>query len=217
MGGHQHFAVGSVLGLLAIFASTSGSHAACEGKNVQFADDFSHPSTSWAPSGKDVFRDGKYILTVEPNAMIADWPDAPLFSGSYSVCVKVKLPTDPNGSAGSGVIFWVDPVKNKQGGRNLFMAMISPDGFYWVSKQIDGTKSNVIEPVQSDLVRTGPNAVNEIVITLRDDRGTLVINNKSAGNFAGQPPNQSHAGILAGAPNEKKYQVEFSDFRVVKQ
>ena len=116
------------------------------------------------------------------------------------MCVKVKLPTDPNGPAGSGVIFWVDPVKNKQGGRNLFMAMISPDGFYWVSKQIDGTKSNVIEPVQSDLVRTGPNAVNEIVVTLRDDRGTLVINDKSAGDFS-RPASESVArGNSGGGP-----------------
>ncbi len=216
MGGFLRIAVGTILGLFAVAAPFHAAQAGCEGKGIQFADDFSHPSASWAPSSKDVFRDGKYIMTVEPNAMIADWPDAPLFSGNYSICVKIKLPADPNGAAGSGVIFWIDPMKNKQGGRNLYMAMISPDGFYWVSKQIDGAKSNVIEPVQSDLVRTGPNAVNEIVVALRDDGGTLMINDKSAGDFTAQPPNRSHAGILAGAPNEKKYQVEFSDFRVVK-
>lgn len=213
---YLRFTFGGVLALLAILTPFYAAYAACEGKSVQFSDDFTHPNTSWAPPNNEVFRDGKYVMTVEPNAMIADWPGTPLFSGTYSICVKVKLPVDPNSAAGSGVLFWIDPAKNKQGGRNLYMAMISPDGFYWVSKQIDGEKSNIIEPVQSDLVRTGPNAVNQIVVTLRNDGGTLLINDKSVGDFTGRPPSQSHAGILAGAPAEKKYQVEFSDFRIVK-
>ena len=204
--------------LLGIFVAFFPAYAACEGKATIFADDFIHPSPSWGPGSKEVFRGGKYVMTVEPNATVADWPDAPLFSGSYSVCVKIKLPQDPKGEAGSGVIFWVDPLKNKQGGRNLYMAMISPDGFYWVTKQADGTKSNVVEPAQSDVVKIGPGAVNEIVVTLRDDRATFVINDKAVGDFAGGPSQgQFHAGILAGAPLEKKYQVEFSDFRVVRQ
>jgi hypothetical protein len=73
-----------------------------------------------------------------------------------------------------------------------------------------------MEPMQSDLVKMGPNAVNEIAVVLRDNRGVLIINNKKAGEFTGQPPNQSYAGIMAGAPLEKKYRVEFSDFRVVR-
>lgn len=206
----------SVLTSLAIVTFFGPAHAACEGSTVQFSDDFSHPSTLWGPTSSQVFRDGKYIMTLEPNAMTADWPSLPLFSGNYSVCVKLKLPLDPNGAAGSGVIFWIDPVNNKKGGHNFYMAMISPDGFYWVSRQVDGEKFSVIEPAQSGLVKTEPNAVNEIVVNLRDNRGVLIINDKSAGEFAGQPPNQSHAGIFAGAPLEKKYQVEFSNFRVVK-
>lgn len=214
---HRYVPTGGVVLLLGIFVAFFPAYAACEGKATLFSDDFANPSPAWGPGNNDVFRDGKYTMTVEPNATVADWPDAPLFSGNYSVCVKIKLPQDPKGEAGSGVIFWIDPLKNKQGGRNLYMAMISPDGFYWVAKQVDGARANVVEPAQSDAVKTGPGAVNEIVITLRDDRGTLVINGKNMGDFSGQPSGQSHAGILAGAPLEKRYQVEFSDFRVVKQ
>ena len=183
---------------------------------VQFSDDFSHPMHSWGPFSNEVFRDRKYIMTVEPNGTEADWPSAARFSGSYTVCVKLKLPLDPNGAAGSGMLFWIEPENNKKGGHNYYMAMMSPDGFYWISRQFDGELSTVIEPVQSDLVKTGPNAVNEIAVALHDNRGVLIINNENAGEFAGQPPNQSHAGILAGAPLDKKYQVEFSNFRVVK-
>ena len=216
----HRYKVGSIGGLcllLGIFVAFFPAHAACEGKATLFSDDFANPSPAWGPGNNDVFRGGKYTMSVEPNSTVADWPDAPLFSGSYSVCVKLKLPQDPKGEAGSGIIFWIDPLKNKQGGRNLYMAMISPDGFYWVAKQVDGARANVVEPAQSDAVKTGPDAVNEIVVTLRDDHGTLVINDKNMGDFSGQPSAQSHAGILAGAPLEKKYQVEFSDFRVVKQ
>lgn len=210
------FTGGSILASLAIFIPLGSAHAACLGSAVQFSDDFSHPSVLWELGSSQVFRDGKYIMTLEPNGMASDWPMAPMFSGDYSVCANLKLPFDPNGAAGSGLIFWIDPVNNKKGGHNFYMAMISPDGFYWVSKQVDGEKSNVIEPVKSDFVKNGSDAVNEIVVTLRGSRGTLTINDKNAGEFAGQPPQRSHAGIFAGAPLEKKYQVEFLDFRVLK-
>jgi hypothetical protein len=217
MGGYPSFIVGGILALLSVCAPSVAARAACQGGTVQFSDDFSHPSTLWDPVGdSQVLRDGRYVMNVEPNGMAFDWPTTLLFSGTYSVCAKLKLPDDPNGAAGSGVIFWIDPPYNKKGGHNFYMAMISPDGFYWVSRQIDGEKSNVIEPVKSDLVKTGPGAVNEIAVALRDNRGVLIINDRSAGEFAGQPPIQSHAGIFAGAPLEKKYQVEFSNFRVVK-
>jgi hypothetical protein len=212
----RSFAGGSVLASLALFASLASADAACPGSAVLFSDNFSHPSTLWDPPNDQVFRSGKYIMTLEPNGMASDWPIAPLFFGDYSVCAELKLPNDPTGAAGSGVIFWIDPLNNKKGGHNLYMAMISPDGFFWVSKQIDGEKSNVLEPAKSDFVKNGPNAVNEIVVTLRGGRGTLTINDKNVGEFSGQPPLQSHAGIFAGAPLEKKYQVEFSEFRVVK-
>ena len=209
-------AAGSGFVAMAAFASFDSARAACEGSSVQFSDDFSHPHSSWGPFSKEVFRDRKYIMTIEPNGTVADWPSAARFSGSYTVCVNVKLPLDPNSAAGSGMLFWIEPEKNKRGGHNYYMAMVSPDGFYWISRQVDGALSTVMEPIQSDLVKTGPNAVNEIAVALNGNRGVLIINNRKAGEFTGQPPSQSYAGILAGAPLEKKYQVEFSDFRVVK-
>ena len=209
-------AIGLVLAALEVSASLGSARAACEGNSVQFSDDFGRPDPSWGPVSNDVFRDRKYVMTIEPNGIVADWPSGARFSGTFTVCVSIKLPSDPNGAAGSGVLFWIDPEKNDRGGRNYYMAMMSPDGFYWISRTFNGERSNVMEPVQSDLVKTGRNAVNEIAVALRDNHGVLIINGKEAGGFTGQPPGQSHAGILAGAPLDKKYQVEFSHFRVVK-
>jgi hypothetical protein len=214
----RYLGIAASIGLAAmeVFTSFGSARAACEGSSVQFADDFSHPDSSWGPFNNEVFRDKKYIMTVEPNGTEADWPSAALFSGTYTVCVHIKLPSDPKSAAGSGVLFWIEPEKNKREGHNYYMAMMSPDGFYWISRQIDGVLSTVFEPVQSDLVKTELNAVNEIAVELRDNRGVLIINNKKAGEFVGQPPSQSHAGILSGAPLDKKHQIEFSNFRVVK-
>jgi hypothetical protein len=192
------------------------ARAACEGAGVQFAEDFSRPNPSWSPLSNEVFHDGKYVMTVEPNGIVSDWPSAVRFSGSYTVCVRLALPVDPNGAAGSGVLFWIDPDKNSQGGHNYYMAMVSPDGFFWVSRAFNGERSNVVEPAQSDLLKSGPNVANEIAVTLRDNHGVLIINGKEAGEFTGQAPSQSYAGILAGAPLDKRYRVEFSNFRVVK-
>jgi hypothetical protein len=209
-------ALGIGLTALAVFASADLARAACDGGSMQFSDDFSHPHPSWSPFGAEAFGNNKYIMVVEPNAVMSDWPSAVRFSESYRVCVKIMLPTDPNGAAGSGLLFWIDPQKNGLGGRNYYMAMLSPDGFYWISRTFNGVRSDIIDPVQSDVVKTGPNVVNEIEVILRDNRGALMINGRQVGSFSGEPPSQSHAGILAGAPVDKRYRIEFSDFRVVK-
>ena len=208
-------AVGIAIAVIGGVTSIEKARAACESGNIKFSDDFSPPNPSWGPISNEVFRDRKYIMKVKPNGTEADWPSAVQFIGSYTVCANVRLPLDPTGAAGSGVLFWIDTAKNSREGHNYYMAMMSPDGFYWIARQVDGRLSNVMEPVQGDLVKTGPNAVNEIAVSLNDNRGVLLINNKKAGEFTGEPPSHSHAGILAGAPLEKSYQVEFSRFRVV--
>ena len=144
----RYLGIAASIGFVAmgVFASFDSARAACEGSSVQFSEDFSHPDPSWGPFSKEVFRDRKYIMTAEPNRTVADWPSAALFSGSYTICVNVKLPLDPNSAAGSGLLFWIVPEKNKREGHNYYMAMMSPDGFYWISRQIDGVLSTVLEP-----------------------------------------------------------------------
>ncbi len=207
--------LGIALGFTMLFAAGT-AQAACESGTVQFADDFSRPHPSWSPLGNEAFRNGRYVMTVEPNGTVSDWPSAVRFSGPSTVCVKLILPFDPTSAAGSGVLFWIDPDKNARGGRNFYMAMISPDGFVWISRMFNGERTNVLEPVKSELVNTGPNAVNEIAVSVRDDGGVLTINGRSAGSFRGRPSPQWHAGLVAGAPLDTRYQVAFSDFRVVK-
>jgi hypothetical protein len=201
--------------LLAV-ATATAARAACDGKEVLFADNFSEPDLSWHPRDVTVFRNGKYSLAIEPNGTIRDWPSDHLFSGNYSICAQVKLPNDPAGAAGSGIAFWIDPAKNQIGTNDYYMAMISPDGYYWVSKFVNGTRSMVLDDVQGPIVKTGSNDTNELSVTLQGNAGTFTINGKEVGKFSGAPPKQSHAGIAAGAPLDKKYIVEFSNFRVRK-
>lgn len=197
-------------------AVVTDAHAACDGKEVLFVDDFSKPDLSWSPRDFTAFGSKKYVVAIEPNGTIRDWPSAHLFSENYSVCVQVKLPSDPAGAAGSGIAFWINPTKNQTGAMDYYMAVISPDGYYWVSRVTNGTRSPVLDDVREPLVKTGPNDINELSVTLRGSSGTFAINGKEVGKFTGQPPKQSHAGITAGAPLDKKYVVEFSNFRVLR-
>jgi hypothetical protein len=198
-----------------LVTGASGARAGCDGA-VLFADDFSTPDLSWAPRDLSVFRNGKYVLAMAPNASVIDWPRDVTFSGEYSVCLQVKLPSDPQGAAGSGLIFWVDPAKNKLGAHDYHMAVVSPDGYYWVAKTVDGQRSTVLAEIKGPLVRTGPSEVNELAVTLKGNSGTFFVNGKEIGTFTGQPPAKSHAGLTAGSPLDKGYLVEFSRFRVLK-
>jgi hypothetical protein len=206
----------ALLLVLATLAGASGARAACDGKEVLFADDFSNPDLSWGPRDVTVFRNGKYAVAIEPNGTVRDWPSAHLFSENYSVCVKMKLPNDPAGEAGSGIAFWIDPAKNQIGSNDYYLAVASPDGYYWVSRFVNGTRSSVMADAHEPIVKTGPNDVNELSVTLQGNAGTFSINGQEVGKFSGQPPKQAYAGITAGAPLEKKYVVEFFNFRVLR-
>ena len=208
--------ISTIMTIIAASAIGKPAITACGGNDVLFADNFSKPDASWRPTDGAAFRDNRYIVTVQPNGTITDWPSAFIFSGNYSVCARLKLPNDPTGAAGSGIVFWVDPERNKNGSHNYYMAVASPDGYYWISRVFRGTRSYVVDAVQGDLIKTGANDTNEISVILKGNEGVFVINGKEVGIFKGQPPRESYAGITAGAPLEKKYALEFSDFRVVK-
>lgn len=205
-----------LLAAASAFGAGGAASAGCDGKTVLFADDFNPPSKSWGPAGSTVFRGGKYVATVDPNGSVADWPGDVTFSGPHSICAQVKLPNDPQSAAGSGILFWISSEKNQLGQRDRYMAMVSPDGYYWVARSAKGERSEIVESVQSSIVRTGPDAVNEISVDLTETGGVLSINGREVGRFSGQAPKQSFAGITAGAPLDKKHVVEFSRFRVVK-
>jgi len=95
--------------ILAASAVGKPAIAACVGNDILFSDNFSKPDASWRPTDGAAFRDKRYVVTLQPNGTIIDWPSAFVFDGNYSVCVQVKLPIDPTGAAGSGIAFWVDP------------------------------------------------------------------------------------------------------------
>ena len=206
----------STLVLAIMLLGAGGARAGCDGKEVLFADDFSKPDLSWSPRDLTVFRNGKYVLAIQPNGSIQDWPGAVSFAGNYSVCGQVKLPIAPAGAAGSGLIFGVNPAKNKIGAHDYHMAVVSPDGYYWVAKFADGIRASVLDNPQGPLVKTGPNDTNELSVTLQGNSGTFSVNGKEVGKFTGQAPPRSYAGITAGAPLDKRYVVEFSNFRVLK-
>lgn len=204
---------------VAVIAGTTGARAACDGKEVLFADDFSAPvlsALSWRADGGTAFRNKKYVFTLDPNSSVRNWPADKLFAGSYSICAQVKLPSDPQGPAGSGLAFWINPAKNKIGENDHYMAAISPDGYYWVAKFVDGVQTPVVDDVKRRLVKTGPNDVNELSVTIRGNTGTFSLNGSEVGTFTGQPPAQSHAGVTAGSPPGIKYVIEFSNFRVLR-
>lgn len=190
--------------------------AACDGKDVMFSEDFSKPDASWTPAKGNVVRNNRYVVSVEPNVSATDWPAAFVFSGNYSVCAELKLPIDPDGAAGSGIAFWVDPEKNQNGSHNYYMAVASPDGYYWVSRVFNGVRSTVVDAADGDLVKNGPNDTNQISVRLQGNEGIFVVNGKEVGQFTGQPPKESYAGLTAGAPLDKKYVIEFLRFRVVR-
>jgi len=212
----ERLVICAIVTIITVSAVGKPAIAACEGNDVLFSDDFSKPDVSWNPPDVTVFRDKRYVVTVQPNGTVTDWPSAFVFVGNYSVCVRLKLPSDPTGAAGSGIAFWVDPERNQNGSHNYYMAVASPDGYYWVSRVFRGTRSYVVDAIQGDLIKTGPNDTNEISVTLQGNEGVFIINGKEVGKFKGQPPKESYAGINAGAPLDKKYIIEFSDFRAVR-
>lgn len=189
--------------VLAVTASLAGK--------VLFEDKFTSLDPSWGAPGPimDV-KDGKLIVTPEKNTSQTILNQASVFpndlEGSFAMTfVKAPAPT-----WGSGLVFWAKDYNE------YYAVLINAEGWFAVQRYV---ASRYLLPVawrQSDAIKKGEGAENQIKVATKGNKAAIFINGKEVISLSGQPPQGgSLVGFKVASGPEGENSVAFSNFQLV--
>jgi hypothetical protein len=183
---------------------------ACGDGAVQFADDFKTPDPGWSHTTHGNVGSGAITLTPAVNAGTSAANDTYIFSDA-DVCAQIKLSdfTKPE-QVGGGLEFWITDSSS------YFTFIIHPSGAWNLQRQV-GTRWIIINTGNSDAIKKGAAAVNEVEVRLSGKTGTSYVNGTKVTTFNGQPPEGGgYFGVFAQSENERANIWEFQDFKILK-
>jgi hypothetical protein len=198
----------------------------CNRSNLNGAlfDNFKTEQIGWTPSvgtnilgadGKVAFYGGGGLVFEVPLTKTFTELYTPLIFSAVNVCVHIKNPTElPSGEvlAGAGIVFWSQNSINGDGNYNVSIFLQPPSA--QVYRNLNGNWAGA-GIATSSLVKTQPSATNQLQILTKGEYGAYYVNGSKLGEFKGQPPNKSFAGLIAQSGAKQKLQWTFLDFSVI--
>jgi hypothetical protein len=189
--------------LLAVTASLAGK--------VLFEDKFTALDTAWGAAGPimDV-KDGKLIITPEMNTTQTVLNQANVFpndaEGSFAMTfVKAPAPT-----WGSGLVFWARDYNE------YYAVLINPEGWFAVQRYVAGRYLLPVAWRESDAIKQGEGAENQVKVVTKANKATVFINGKEVISLSGQPPQGGTLiGFKVASGPEGSNSVAFSNFKLV--
>jgi len=189
--------------LLAVTASLAGK--------VLFEDKFTSLDPSWGAPGPimDV-KDGKLIITPETNTSQTILNQANVLpndsEGSFTMTfVKIPAPT-----WGSGLVFWARDYNE------YYAVLLNAEGWFAVQRSVAGRYLLPVAWRESDAIKKGEGAENQVKVATKGNKATISINGKDVISLSGQPPEGgSLVGFKVASGPEGANSVAFSNFQVV--
>ena len=81
---------------------------------------------------------------------------------------------------------------------------------------INGEWANVLPATKSEMVKSGLDALNEIMVTMNGNLAAFYVNGQKVFEFRGQPPrNGGSIGLYAESEKENENEWRFVDIAVV--
>jgi len=202
--------IAAAAALLAAQLALAAPAYACKGDKILFEDDFSAPDPSWGVSPEFFqVKDGKLTMTPAPERAYMQYFPGFVFDDA-DICITMTAleTTDPARGAG-GLTFWV------KDNNNLFVVTVTPNGFYSVSRKIQGEWTVLVPPTKSDAIAEGLNKPNTLDVTLKGQQVTIAINDKEVKRFRGQSPDRpTSVGLYAGSGPNKPDVWQFTNLKV---
>jgi len=189
--------------LLAVTASLAGK--------VLFEDKFTSLDPSWGAPGPimDV-KDGKLIITPEKDTSQTILNQANVLpndsEGSFTMTfVKIPAPT-----WGSGLVFWARDYNE------YYAVLLNAEGWFAVQRSVAGRYLLPVAWRESDAIKKGEGAENQVKVATKGNKATISINGKDVISLSGQPPEGgSLVGFKVASGPEGANSVAFSNFQVV--
>jgi hypothetical protein len=143
-------------------------------------EDFSVLDPGWGvPSAMQRVEENRLILQPEVSRSYRTLYQGDVY-GDIDARVNVSLTQGPDIQT-AGLIFWAAD------GDHYYAAAVTANGRFGVMRMVNGRWLYPVQFQNSDLLKTGLNAVNEIRVVTRSDSATVSVNGKEVVTFKGHP------------------------------
>ena len=189
--------------LLAVTASLASK--------VLFEDKFTALDPAWGAPGPimDV-KDGKLIITPEMNTTQTVLNQANVFPNDGEASFAMTFVKVPAPTWGSGLVFWAKDYNE------YYAVLINPEGWFAVQRYVAGRYLLPVAWRESDAIKQGEGAENQIKVVTKGNKATVFINGKEVISLSGQPPQGGTLiGFKVASGPEGSNSVAFSNFQLV--
>ena len=189
--------------LLTVTASLAGK--------VLFEDKFTSLDPSWGAPGPIMdAKDGKLVITPQKNTSQTILNQANVFPNDAEIGCTLTFVKAPAPTWGSGPVFWSKDYNE------YYCVLINAEGWFAVQRYVAGRYLLPVAWRQSDAIKKGEGAANQVKVVTKDNKATVFINGKEVISLSGQPPQGgSLIGFKVASGPEGANSVAFSDFQVV--
>lgn len=189
--------------LLAVTASLAGK--------VLFEDKFTSLDPSWGAPGPimDV-KDGKLLITPKTNTSQTILNQANVFPNDAEASFTMTFVKAPAPTWGSGLVFWAKDYNE------YYAVLVNAEGWFAVQRYIAGRYLLPVAWRESDVIKKGEGAENQVKVVTKDNKATISLNGKEVISLSGQPPQGgSLVGFKVASGPEGANSVAFSNFQLV--
>jgi hypothetical protein len=189
--------------LLAVTASLAGK--------VLFEDKFTSLDPSWGAPGPimDV-KDGKLVITPEKNTSQTILNQANVFPNDAESSFAMTFVKSPAITWGSGLVFWAKDYNE------YYAVLINAEGWFAVQRYVAGRYLLPVAWRESDAIKKGEGAENQVKVATKGNKATIFINGKEVISLSGQPPQGgSLIGFKVASGPDGSNSVAFSNLQMV--
>jgi hypothetical protein len=189
--------------LLAVSVSLAGK--------VLFEDKFTSLDPSWGAPGPimDV-KDGKLIITPKVNTTQTILNQAEVYPNDFEATFAMSYVKAPAPTWGSGLVFWARDYNQ------YYAVLINVEGWFGIQRNVNGRYLLPVAWRESDAIKKGLGAENQVKVVTKDKKATVFINGKEVISFSGQPPQGGTlVGFKVASGPEGSNTVAFSNFQLV--
>ena len=195
-----------VAGAMVLLMVTAGLAA-----NVLFEDKFTTLNLSWdLPSAKIHVKDGKLVITPDKNETLSYLNQAAVLPNDMEASYTITFIKAPDPDSGSGFIFWAKDYNE------YYVIETTPNGSFAIERYMAKRWLLPVPWQQSDAIKKGVGADNQVKVVTKDNQATVTINGKEVASFSGQPPEGgSLIGFMVATGAAGSNSAGFSNFQVV--
>jgi hypothetical protein len=182
----------------------------CLAAKVVLEDKFATLDPAWgSPSSILNVKDGKFVITPEKNTTQTILNQANVLPDEMDASFAMTFIKAPAPTWGSGLVFWAKDYDE------YYAVLLNAQGWFAVQRHVANRYLLPVAWRESDSIKKGEGAENQIKVVTKGNNATIFINGKEVITLNGQPPpGGSLIGFKAASGPEGVNTVGFANLQV---